>query len=231
VPPTRACSRRSRATSRSAPGRGNIHAGSTSARICRAPPPARSSASSCASERAGAELVGCAKGRSRIAIPSTRTQQYRAHHQRRQVVVRTALRPWGGEPGDLVHAFAHPQTTDDRSGLLLVLLHRAERCHPRLRRAEPVLLLRHELLALAQDADPHHVGRLLAFAGSGGIDRRAATRAERLQARIAALGCGLEVAGRLSGHPEARTWYRHRDAERRAGAGLAIRAMADRGFL
>src|SRR5262245_47344746 len=117
------------------------------------------------------------------------------------------------------------------SSLLLVALDAAQRGHPGLRRAEPVLPLGHELLALAPDADPHHVGRLLALARRGGIDRRAAARAERLQARMAALGRGLEIAGRLSGHLEGRARNRHRDAERRAGAGLAIRAMADLGFL
>src|SRR5712691_3719633 len=45
-------SRRSRATSRNAPARGSSRAGSTSGRTCRAPPPARSSASSCARRRA-----------------------------------------------------------------------------------------------------------------------------------------------------------------------------------
>ena len=48
TPPTTACSRTCACTSRSAPARGNSRAGSTCAPTCRAPPPARSSASSCA---------------------------------------------------------------------------------------------------------------------------------------------------------------------------------------
>ncbi len=48
TPPTTACSKRSSSTSRRTPAPGNIRAGSSCARICRAPPPARSSASSCA---------------------------------------------------------------------------------------------------------------------------------------------------------------------------------------
>ncbi len=99
--------------------------------------------------------------------------------------------------------------------------------HPIPRRAEPVLPLRRELVALLQDADAHHVGRLLAFARRGRIDRRAALAAERLHARIAAVGRGLQVVGRLALHLELAARDRHRDAERRAGAGLAIGAMAD----
>ena len=39
--------------------------------------------------------------------------------------------------------------------------------HPGLRRAEPDLPPRHELIALAQDADAHHIGGLLAFPRTG----------------------------------------------------------------
>src|ERR1051325_1864536 len=59
------------------------------------------------------------------------------------------------------------------SSLLLVLLDAVHAGDPVARRAVPVLLLRHQLVALRQDADPHHVGRLLAFARRGRIDRRA----------------------------------------------------------
>src|SRR5262249_28125058 len=71
----------------------------------------------------------------------------------------------------------------------------------------------------------------LPLARRGRVDRRAAARTERLDARIAALGRGLQIAGRLSRHPERRAGNRDRDAERGAGAGLAIGAMADRGLL
>src|ERR1051325_1040847 len=76
------------------------------------------------------------------------------------------------------------------SPLLLVLVDRVHPAQPRQRRAEPVLLLRQEVAALAQDADADHVGRLRPLARRGGIDRRAAARAERLHTRIAALRRG-----------------------------------------
>src|ERR1051325_8539119 len=60
------------------------------------------------------------------------------------------------------------------SSLLLVLLDAVHAGDPVPRRAVPVLLLRHQLVALRQNADPDHVGRLLAFARRGRIDRRAA---------------------------------------------------------
>src|SRR6266567_3700987 len=43
------------------------------------------------------------------------------------------------------------------SPLLLVLLDAIHAGHPLARRAKPVLLLRHQLVALLKDADPHHV--------------------------------------------------------------------------
>src|SRR5262249_6207813 len=51
-----------------------------------------------------------------------------------------------------------PEPTRQDSALLLVLVDGGEAGDPGQRRAEPVLLLRHELRALAQDADPQHVG-------------------------------------------------------------------------
>src|SRR6185295_4065696 len=116
-------------------------------------------------------------------------------------------------------------------GLLLVLRQRAEPGNPRPRRAVPILPLGRQLIALAQNADPHHVGGLSALARRGRIDRRAAFAAERLQPRVAAVGRGLEVAGGLAGHREGVAGHRHRDAERRARAGLTVGAMADRDFL
>src|SRR5262249_46227637 len=117
------------------------------------------------------------------------------------------------------------------SALLLVLVDGAHRAEPRQRRAEPVLLLRQEVVALAQDADAHHVGRLRARARRGGVDRRPTARTERRHARIAALRRRLDVSRRLAGHAERGAGHRHRYAERRAGAGLAIGAVADRGLL
>ena len=72
---------------------------------------------------------------------------------------------------------------------------------------------------------------LLPVAGRRRIDRRAATRAEGLQARIAAVGGGLQVERWLSGHLERVAGHRDRNAERRAGAGLAIGAVADHDLL
>src|SRR5215471_17267110 len=117
------------------------------------------------------------------------------------------------------------------SALLLVPVDRAHPAEPRQRRAEPVLLLRQELAALPQDADAHHVGRLHPLARRRRIDRRAAARAERLHARIAAVRGRLDVVHRLAGHAEGGAGHRHRHAERRAGAGLAIGGMADRGLV
>src|SRR5690242_18706042 len=111
--------------------------------------------------------------------------------------------------------------------LLLVLRNAVHMRDPIARRAEPALPLRLELIALFEDADANHVGRLLAFAGRGGIDRRAAFAAERLHPRIAAIRGRLHVGGRRAFHPELVSRDRHRDTERRAGAGLAIGAMAD----
>src|SRR3981189_3330075 len=117
------------------------------------------------------------------------------------------------------------------SGLLLVLVHGGKSGDPGLRRAEPILPLGHELIALAQDSDPHRVGRLLPLARRGRIDRRPAARAEGLHARIAAVGRRLDVASRLPRHPERGARDRDRDAEGRTGAGLAIGAVADLGLL
>src|SRR5262249_59303679 len=55
--------------------------------------------------------------------------------------------------------------------------------------------------------------------------------AERLHARIAALRRRLDVSRRLASHAERGARHRHRDAERRARAGLAIGAVADRRLL
>src|SRR5205807_1609831 len=123
------------------------------------------------------------------------------------------------------------QPTVFYSPLLLVLVHGGKAGHPGLRRAEPVLPLRDKILALVQDADPHHVGGLHAIPGAGRVDRRSAARTERLQARMAAVGRGLEIAGRLPRHLERRAGHRDRDAERRARTRLTVRAMADRGLL
>src|ERR1700704_3748542 len=118
-----------------------------------------------------------------------------------------------------------------RSGLLLVLVDGGKSAHPGLRRAEPILPLRDELIALAQDSDTHRIGCLLPLARRGRIDRRPAARAEGLHARIAAVGRRLDVIRRLPGHPERGARDRDRDAERRTGAGLAIGAVADLGLL
>src|SRR5712671_174062 len=113
------------------------------------------------------------------------------------------------------------------SGLLLVLVNGGKSGNPGLRRAEPVLPLWHELIALAQDSDTDRIGRLLSLARRGRIDRRSAARAEGLHARIAAVGRRLDVARRLSRHPERGARHRDRDPEGRTGAGLAIGAVAD----
>src|ERR1041385_8750469 len=115
----------------------------------------------------------------------------------------------------------------DASSLLLVLGDAVHAGDPVARRAVPVLLLWHQLVALRQDADPDHVGRLLAFARRGRIDRRAAGAAERLHPWPAAVGGGLDVIGRLALHLEDVARDRHRNAERRAGAGLAVGAVAN----
>src|SRR5262249_12796309 len=98
-------------------------------------------------------------------------------------------------------------------------------------RAEPVLPPRDEITALAQDSHPYHVGRLLPLSRRGRINRRAAARTERLQAWIAALGCGLEVCRRLARYAKGRTGNGNIDAEGGAGANLALRAVANRGLL
>src|SRR6516225_7964089 len=115
--------------------------------------------------------------------------------------------------------------------LLLVPVQGGKGVHPRHRRAEPVLPAWDEVTALAQDSHPYHVGRLLPLPRRGRIDRRAAARTERLQAWIAALGGGLEVCRRLTRYAKGRTGNRNIDAEGRAGAGLAISAVANRGLL
>src|SRR3984893_5034211 len=110
-----------------------------------------------------------------------------------------------------------------RSSLLLVLMDGRQPGYPRQRRAKPVLPPRHELVALAQDTNTHHVGRLLPLARRGGIDRRAAAGAEGLQPRMAALRRGLEISRRLPGHLERFPGYRNRYAERGTRARLAVR--------
>src|SRR5262245_51927444 len=115
--------------------------------------------------------------------------------------------------------------------LLLVPVHGGKRTHPRQRRAEPVLPARDEITTLAQDSHPYQVGRLLPLSRRGRINRRAAARTERLQAWIAALGCGLEVCRRLARYAKGRTGNGNIDAEGGAGADLAIRAVANRGLL
>src|SRR5262249_40123915 len=108
--------------------------------------------------------------------------------------------------------------------LLLVPAQGGKRAHPRQRRAEPVLPAWDEITALAQDSHPYHVGRLLPLPRRGRIDRRAAARTERLQARIAALGRCLEVCRRLARYAKGRTGNGNIDTEGGAGADLAIRA-------
>src|ERR1700680_450210 len=58
------------------------------------------------------------------------------------------------------------------SSLLVVLGHGSEPGHPGPCGAPPLLPPRRELVALAQDADPHRIGRLHAFAWRRRIDRR-----------------------------------------------------------
>src|SRR5262245_3875853 len=87
---------------------------------------------------------------------------------------------------------------------LLVAMDRGQGRDPRQRRTEPVLPLRHELPALAQDADAYAIRRLHACARRCRIDRRAAARTERLNARRATVGGGLEIVGRLARHLERR---------------------------
>src|SRR5689334_2527758 len=99
--------------------------------------------------------------------------------------------------------------------------------HPVARRTPPDLPLRHQLIALFQHADAHDVDRLLTFARRGRIQRGAAGRAERLRARIAALGRGLDVDRRLAAYLEAFALDRDSDAERRTAGRLAVGAMAD----
>src|SRR6202043_2004021 len=84
------------------------------------------------------------------------------------------------------------------SDLLLKLADAVEAGDPVSRRAPPDLPLRHQLIALFQHSDTHDVHRLLSLAGRGRIKRCAAGRAERLRARISALGRGLDVDRRLA---------------------------------
>src|SRR6185312_12874459 len=65
----------------------------------------------------------------------------------------------------------------------------------------------------------------------GRIDRRAARAAEGLHAPATAVRCRLQIFRRFAGHLELRAWHRHRDAERRAGSGLAVGTVADRDLL
>src|ERR1700726_4924197 len=113
------------------------------------------------------------------------------------------------------------------SSLLVVLRHRVEPGHPGPRRAPPLLPPRGEVVTLAQDADPHRIGRLHAFAWRRRIDRRGAFAAKRLDARLAAVRSGLHIDGRLPRHLERAAGDRDRDAERGARGGLAIGAMAN----
>jgi hypothetical protein len=115
--------------------------------------------------------------------------------------------------------------------LLLVPVQGGKGAYPRQRRAEPVLPAWDEISALAQDSHPYHVGRLLPLPRRGRIDRRAAARTGHLQAWIAALGCGLEVCRRLARYAKGCAGNGNIDAERGAGADLAIRAVANRGLL
>src|SRR2546425_1311545 len=121
-----------------------------------------------------------------------------------------------------------PVRTQSR-GAFLVPAERGDFGDPGLRRAAPVLHFRHELVALAQGSDPHHVGRLRSVTRRGRVDRRAALRAERLRARIAAFRRRLHVDRRLARkQPEARPGNRNVGAEGGPRAGLAVGAMADR---
>src|SRR5580693_9120623 len=77
--------------------------------------------------------------------------------------------------------------------LLFAFRQCVQRSDPRARRANPLLAARRQLISLAQDADPHRVGWLYAFADGRRIDRRAALTAKRLHARKAAVGSVLHV--------------------------------------
>src|SRR5438045_9502352 len=84
-----------------------------------------------------------------------------------------------GRPSPSFETRAAPAPQDEArliSRLLLVFWDGIHMGHPAPRRAEPALLLRRELIALLQDADPHHVRRLLAFTRRGSIAPRAAFR-------------------------------------------------------
>src|SRR5579883_2849072 len=98
---------------------------------------------------------------------------------------------------------------------------------PGLGRANPDLPLGNELVALPQDPYPDHVRFLLPLSGRRRIDRRAAFRAERLDAPVAALG-GFLVDRRLAPHFEGSARHGNTDAKRRPGARLTVGAMADR---
>src|SRR5512134_3587443 len=109
-----------------------------------------------------------------------------------------------------------------------MLLYRAEVHRPRQRRAAPHLRLRRELRALAHraQAQVEHLRILL----RRGPEARAAIRAERLRAAIAARG-GLYVELGLAAELEA--FLRHLDERHvgRAGQRLAVGAVADAGLL
>src|SRR5271169_3594058 len=114
-----------------------------------------------------------------------------------------------------------------RADLLIVLVNAAEFSNPRPRRAEPDLPPRHQLIALFQNPDAHHVRDLRTIAGPGRIDRRSAFWAKRLGARIAACRGGLQVDRGLPVHFEIVAGDRNRYPKGAAGSGLAIGAVAD----
>src|SRR5580700_11498778 len=111
-------------------------------------------------------------------------------------------------------------------GLLFALGQRVERRNPWACRADPLLPPRRQLIALAQNADPHGVRRLHALADSRRVEWRAAFAAERLHAWNAAVGGVLHIDGRLPFHLERGPRIRKRHAEGGAGAGLTIGAVA-----
>src|SRR5713226_6577765 len=134
--------------------------------------------------------------------------------------------PPGSQPGRQLLSGVGSATrlVEDR---LLVLLHYIRQVRqPDLRRAEPVLIARDELVALANGADTQHDHRGVP-ADRSGVDRRAAGRAERLLASVAALG-RLHVDRGSAGKKRKRARLRqHHRAEGGARKGLAVRAMAN----
>src|SRR5271167_3533079 len=114
-----------------------------------------------------------------------------------------------------------------RADLLIVFGNAAEFSNPRPRRAKPDLPPRHQLIALFQNPDAHHVRDLRTIAGPGRIDRRSAPWAKRLGARIAACRGGLQVDRGLPVHFESGAGDRNRYPKGAAGTGLAIGAVAD----